>query len=220
MADDLTGAADSALGFVRAGQRVLVRLAPCGEKPPGAHAVIAVDTNTRRLDPQAAKQVVVESFREHATSNQLLYKKIDSTLRGQWAAEVAALQAQVGMAIVAPAHPSMGRVVQEGRVLVHGVQLAETDTWNLEHGHRSAVIRDQLLEMGLLPDYVDADGWLGKPEALSHYLDELARTGTSSVIVDARSIAALRDLARAVLMCRQPMFCAGSGGAGAGTVRP
>jgi uncharacterized protein YgbK (DUF1537 family) len=59
----------------------------------------------------------------------LLYKKIDSTLRGPVAAELLALvKAMPGTRVLfAPANPRVGRLVKNGVLLVHGVPVAETE---------------------------------------------------------------------------------------------
>jgi uncharacterized protein YgbK (DUF1537 family) len=65
--------------------------------------------------------------RPRARRAQILYKKIDSTLRGHLAAEIAAARSALGAArpvIVAPAFPAQGRIVRNGRVFVNGVPLS------------------------------------------------------------------------------------------------
>ncbi|OAI65685.1 Hrp-dependent type III effector protein, partial [Ralstonia solanacearum] len=58
-----------------------------------------------------------------------LYKKIDSTLRGNVAAEVAALVPVAGLAVVAPAFPAAGRTTRNARQWLHGVAVEETEVW-------------------------------------------------------------------------------------------
>jgi len=61
-----------------------------------------------------------------AASAVILFKKIDSTLRGHIAAEIDAARAALGAArpvLLAPAFPAQGRIVRGGRVIVNGVAL-------------------------------------------------------------------------------------------------
>lgn len=120
IADDLSGAADCATGFAGAGHRTVVTLEAARTQAHDDADTIAVDTDTRRLSPEEASARTAAAYAEMSVSGQRLYKKIDSTLRGNWAAEVARLQALAGMAIIAPAFPATGRTVREGRVYVHG----------------------------------------------------------------------------------------------------
>jgi D-threonate/D-erythronate kinase len=128
IADDLTGAADSGVQLMHSGYRtaVVFRGAPI---PPGdALDAVAVDTNSRPLPAGFAAKRVVESG--HALrESRIVYKKIDSTLRGPIGAELAAALAATGRkrALVAPAFPSTGRKTRGGTQLVHGEPVHETD---------------------------------------------------------------------------------------------
>lgn len=127
IADDLTGACDTAVQFARAGYRSAVAFG--GVVPAGFPEadVVAVDTDTRSLPPEQAYRKVLEAgSRLRATG--LLYKKLDSTLRGPVAAELAAALAATGLgqAILAPAFPATGRTTVDGVQLLHGRPVHET----------------------------------------------------------------------------------------------
>ncbi len=125
IADDLTGAADAAVAFAMAGYSARVLL------DPGFNAevdVVAVTTESRHLPPaQAAERV--QHFARFLSGSPLIYKKIDSTLRGNVAHEVLALMDATGdhKALVAPAFPAQGRVTIDGRQMIGGRSLEETD---------------------------------------------------------------------------------------------
>ena len=110
LADDLTGAADSAVAFARRGLSASVAW---GDDPPG-DAVLALDANSRRLSPDAAAACHRALLQAHHREGAALFKKIDSTLRGQPAAELAATvqylraRGRGALAIVAPAFPAAG----------------------------------------------------------------------------------------------------------------
>ena len=128
LADDLTGAADCAMGAARKGLHSIVLFEPT----VAAEAqVISIDADTRYCAPEVAREICNSLWRTWAAPGRLLYKKIDSTLRGNFAAEISAF-ADVGVAIVAPAFPSVGRTMRNGRVFVHGVPLEATDIWSKE----------------------------------------------------------------------------------------
>lgn len=134
VADDLTGSGDTAVQFVRAGwaTRLSVGRAACALADSGApHAeVIAVTTHTRALSADEARAVVdadVSFLR--AAGVQRLYKKVDSTLRGPFRAEIeAARQAwrEDAIAVVCPAFPAMGRTLKDGVLYVDGRPVTET----------------------------------------------------------------------------------------------
>lgn len=133
LADDLSGAADCAVGGAKAGLKSIVLLNhSIGRSPQveSAH-VVAVDADTRHSAPEVSRAVNLAIWRSHAAPRRLFYKKIDSTLRGNFAADTSALVG-AGVAIVAPAFPPAGRTVREGRVFVKGVALERTEIWSNE----------------------------------------------------------------------------------------
>lgn len=128
LADDLSGAADCAVGGTRAGLKSVVLLDGSVAEPPD---VVAVDADSRYRTPEESRAVNHAIWRAHAAPGRLFYKKIDSTLRGNFATDTAALVA-AGVAIVAPAFPNVGRTTRYGRVVVDGVPLERTGIWSNE----------------------------------------------------------------------------------------
>jgi uncharacterized protein YgbK (DUF1537 family) len=210
IADDLSGAADCAIGFASVGLTTVVTLDALHDQPDAQ--VIAADTDTRRLSPEQAAERTVAAFKALHKPGQRLYKKIDSTLRGNWAAEVAALQPLAGLAIVAPAFPATGRTLRGGQVFVNGQPLETTDTWKLENAGRSADVQGMLVAAGLSTAKLDLDTLRGNPDALGQHFVELAQNGTQAVIVDAQTEADLLTLARMTATLDQALFWIGSGG--------
>ena len=150
VADDLTGALDAGGAFAARGLRVRVCRGPdslpvpaaapaarpparegaAGPGPGDAGAVLAVDTSTRHLSPEAARAAVAAAGRRLlAWSPRLVFKKIDSTLRGPVADEAAAAMEvfERRSALVCPAFPAAGRIVRDGEVHVYGAPLGETE---------------------------------------------------------------------------------------------
>lgn len=120
IADDLTGAADTAAPFVDGSRMVRVVL-DAHEGTTGD--IMALDTATRDRPPDQAATCVttaVETLASHRPTHWL--KKLDSMLRGNVTAETAAFAAAADCArfIVAPAYPHQGRVTIDGRQLVDG----------------------------------------------------------------------------------------------------
>ncbi|HXM57828.1 MAG TPA: four-carbon acid sugar kinase family protein [Candidatus Dormibacteraeota bacterium] len=113
VADDLTGACDSALPFLPGG-RVLVGLWPCVPSFGGL-VCAAVSTESREAPEAAALERGAEAARRLLAGSALLFRKLDSMLRGHPAADLAgALEAAGGRCVVAPALPGEGRVTAGG----------------------------------------------------------------------------------------------------------
>jgi uncharacterized protein YgbK (DUF1537 family) len=209
IADDLSGAADCAIGFASAGYRTVVTLDAVDT--PDAD-VIAADTDTRRLVPAEAGMRTAAVWRALRVPGRRLYKKIDSTLRGNWAAEVAALQPLAGLAIVAPAFPATGRTLREGRVFVHGKPLETTDTWKLDNADRPADLHAMLAQAGLSTAHLDLQSLREGGDALVSQISMIAASGTQALIVDAETSEDLLTLAQATIRMADPVFWVGSGG--------
>ena len=134
VADDATGAADAGAAYARAGLVTLLALTL--DQPPSCDVVI-FSTESRHLGPAAARARVA-SVAGHIRDACWVFKKIDSTLRGQPGHELAALMdvlavdrgaaadANWDLAIVAPAFPAQGRTVMGGRVFVDRTPLDQT----------------------------------------------------------------------------------------------
>jgi uncharacterized protein YgbK (DUF1537 family) len=131
VADDLTGALDSAAPFAARGAETRVAAIPdldrLGTPMP---AVLSASTTSRHLPPDLAAASVAETCAMLSRLEPgLWFKKIDSTLRGNVAVETLAAMAASGLdhAIVCPAVPAHGRSVEDGVVMVDGVPLPNTD---------------------------------------------------------------------------------------------
>ena len=124
IADDLTGALEVGAHFAGSVVTTKCTISTRPEAP-----VLVIDTETRHLPAGEAAAIVRDAVRAARRFHpRLIYKKTDSTLRGNIAAELRALlQAMPGRSLVyAPAYPAMGRTVKGGRLFVAGVPVDET----------------------------------------------------------------------------------------------
>jgi D-threonate/D-erythronate kinase len=115
LADDLTGALDSAAEFVplTGPVRAFWRGAIPATLPKNA----ALDSGTRELRPPQAAAIVRDLMR-HLSGGAIAFKKVDSLLRGPTIAELAAAMAGWQYCALAPAFPFQGRVTRAGRQYV------------------------------------------------------------------------------------------------------
>lgn len=114
IADDLTGACDSAAQFAAAGLRTSVAVTAQDDAE-----VVAFSTDSRDVDAaEAVRRIGALSV--CVRTAEILLKKIDSTLRGNTAPEILAALEYFGreIALVNPAFPAMGRIVENGSLRV------------------------------------------------------------------------------------------------------
>lgn len=132
IADDFTGAGDSAVQFSgdHAPSRLIVRAEGAALHVSG-HAAIVVDTDSRYLAGGAAFETVRKVAAGLASSGaRRFFKKIDSTLRGNIAEEVDAVMQGAGLsaALVCSAAPRNGRTIIDGLCLVGGLPVGSGQT--------------------------------------------------------------------------------------------
>lgn len=211
LADDLTGACDTGALFTGPGP-VTVAVAPA--RPGSGQEVAVLDTESRSLPPAAAARRVAEAWAALAPPHRAgrVFKKIDSSCRGQVGVEVEALLEAAGIlgALICPAFPEQGRTVIDGVLHIRG-----------EPVERSAVGRD--------PDFPLATSDVGRlieaqasrpvrrlslaeirdPGELGRSLD---RMGRALVVADAETDRDLARLADAVLNCSPAPLPVGSAG--------
>jgi uncharacterized protein YgbK (DUF1537 family) len=129
LADDLTGAADTAVQFARRKISSAVLFANDHSGYALHKQVLAIDTESRHCTPEAAFGRVTAAVIEAKTRGiGRFYKKIDSTFRGNVGAELEALIQASGVhrLMLAPAFPRGGRTTRNGRQYVGDTLLHET----------------------------------------------------------------------------------------------
>ena len=200
LADDVTGACDTGVQFAAVGLSTEVFLKSEG-LPDTMPELTVLATETRNATATDSRAKITTSCeRLKARGLHLVYKKIDSTLRGQIAAELEAAMRCFAFthAVVTPAFPATGRILVDGWLRgCHGV--------DVEPVHLATLLRENgindIRTLGL-------DSIRGNPEALS----ELFESGQGVVVVDAETES---DLARITASCmaqsHKPLLV-GSGG--------
>jgi len=210
VADDLSGASDCAAAFAAAGARAFVSLRGA---PVGALPILAVDTDSRAVTRDEAVRRVRAALAQRRPGA-LVYKKIDSTLRGHLAAElVAALDAlpEAPGAVLAPAFPQQGRTLEGGRCFVHGEPLEQTALWRHAGIAGPADPASRLQAEGLSTTTLAAAAEHGE-RALADRITAAFASGTRVVVCDARSADELSRLARALGMLDCAPLLVGSAG--------
>ena len=124
LADDLTSAADGAGPFVMRGLRASIGR---GELPQRDLQVVAIDSGTRSVSASEAGARAA-ALTAQLASRGILYKTVDSTLRGHVSVEIEASFKASGRRtlVFAPAFPAAGRTTIGGIQLVDGMPVAET----------------------------------------------------------------------------------------------
>lgn len=163
VADDLTGACDSAVAFAQRGLSTRVVLS---EKAQTAGVDVLVrNTNSRNIDALLAQKRLLAAVEDVAPKT-VLFKKIDSVIRGNTYVEILSVIELTTheLVILAPAYPELGRRSMDGVVMATDVTgetqipvLSELRARGLRVGHVADVRQlKQCLDEGEHVLYCDA----------------------------------------------------------------
>ena len=130
ISDDLTGANDSGVQLAKKNLSSTVvfdyNTSSVATKPD----VMIVDTDSRAKEAEEAYGAAYKaaSFLQKE-GYQHVYKKVDSTLRGNMAAELTAIEKvyQPEIVVIAPAYPKMKRQTIQGNHYVNGALITDTE---------------------------------------------------------------------------------------------
>jgi uncharacterized protein YgbK (DUF1537 family) len=211
VADDLTGSGDTAVQFVRAGWSTHLSIGGADEALSGPATagveVLAVTTNSRALPAADAARVIQQNVQQLRVAGvSRLYKKVDSTLRGAFKAEIDAAREAWGpdtVAVICPAFPATGRTVEQGILYVNGKPVTETSAAT---DPVTPVTESHIPTLLGCAHVAAQDG--DTPETLAQRIRQAGNT----VVVDAASDADLERLARAIGLLGEHALPVGAGG--------
>lgn len=188
LADDLAGAHDVAVPFVKRGFAVAVPTGPDRLDRFDAADLIVLNTDTRSCgETEAAMRVGAACKAIRARSGALIYKKIDSTLRGHVGFEINLVSDMMGFGLVvcAPAFPEMGRTTVGGYQLLHGVPVRCQDLVGPDIPPQHAFIPDLLDNgPGRARTHIDLKTVHGGSITICKALARIKAASGTSVVVD------------------------------------
>jgi len=217
IADDLTGANDTGVQFAKQGLKTIVLMG--GNSAPRSieEDVLVVDSQSRALDPEEAYRNVAKAarlFRDRRFG--VVFKKIDSTLRGNIGREIDAIMDTCGMelAIVAPAFPKNGRTTVGG---YHFLQGAPLETTELARDPKCPITESHLPTL-LSKQTVRKVGHVGIKDILSgadgirEAMETMLAAGERVIVCDAWLDEHLSMHAAAAMRLGKPVLWVGSAG--------
>ncbi|WP_369308914.1 four-carbon acid sugar kinase family protein [Providencia rettgeri] len=215
IADDFTGANDTGVQFAKKQARTEILL-DSQQKHSWFADVVVLNTESRALTPENASEIIRGSIKPFLTTPQppIIYKKIDSTFRGNIGAEIETIMkaAQLSVAIVAAAIPAAGRTTVNGECLVNGVPLLDTefasDPKTPIISSRIKTIINHQSNLGVQ----EVDLAVVRSSHLQQNLQELAAKQPVVIVIDAQNDDDLNLIAEATLALNQPCLLVGAAG--------
>lgn len=208
IADDLSGAADSGVSFAVRGYQTLV-IWDFSDPPPVDVLVLSTESRHIPKDEAVAKVQNTAIQLSNLDDSTLIYKKIDSTLRGHPGAELSAVMAGFGIskALVAPAFPAQNRVTVSGIQYVNGRPLDQT---SFGKEVKTAHIRDLFREQHTLHDIQSLELELVH-QGIDAIKQSLQHSPAQLFIADAETLDDLLALVRGARAVGIRLFCGSAG---------
>ncbi len=223
VADDLTGADDTALQFHLRGANTQIILDPSVKPENSANTQAwAIPTETRNIDANTAIERVktATSFLRDNLNVEYFYKKMDSTLRGNIALECLAMldTLEWDAAVIIPAFPQEGRVTIGGYHLLKGVPIERTEMARdplspIAESHIPTLLQKQLDEenhdlIGLLELKTIVKG----AGPILQKLNELIANGKKLIVADSMSTTDIEQVVLAMEKSSYNILPCGSAG--------
>lgn len=218
IADDITGACDTGAQFKKQGLKTVVSINIENIKDVMHYAnVIVINTDSRNVPPNSAYEKVAAAtkiLKRYEIT--LVYKKIDSTLRGNIGQELDAVMDGLGakIAIVAPAFPANGRITVGGYQLVNYVPLSETEfaedlTNFLKESHIPTLLKSQSKRN---VGHISLSKVLKGVKILKSEIESQMLNGNEIVVIDAITQDHLKKIAEVSAILRVTKVICGSAG--------
>ena len=221
IADDLTGANDTALQFHQKGASTKILLdSNCTPKIKAGTEVWALSSESRNVSAQEAVIRVknaINTFTENFSFDHY-YKKIDSTLRGNIAVETLKVLEilEYDAAVIIPAFPQEGRITVGGYHMAKGVPIGRTEIAIDPHSpitesHVPTLLKSQLSqEQAELIDVIDLRTVLNGAGPILVRINELIKDGKKLIIADATSLTDIEQIALAINKCDKKILPTGT----------
>ena len=224
IADDLTGANDTALQFHLRGCNTQIILDYNSLPESKTHTQAwAASTESRNCDPETAKEKVRTATKNFIDNFSIdcFYKKIDSTLRGNIAVETLAMLEVLGWdaAIILPAFPNEGRITIGGYHLLKGIPIERTELARDPHSpiyesHIPTILKRQLEEEEQdLVTLLELKTVMKGAGPILVELNKLISQGKKLIVVDAVSTTDIEQVILAIEKCTYDILPCGSAGA-------
>lgn len=219
IADDLTGAGDAGLQFRKRGLSTIVLTdLERFDTEYGKFEVICFDAATRYEPPKKAVKRLgqIASLLKKKKAPRLVFKKIDSALRGHVALELDYLLTalQLPYAVVAPSFPLLNRITVEGVHMVGGRPVAESEFArelppSLKESSLPSLVKE---ESSRVVTHIFLERVRLGDRALAQAVDTVVHEGATVITFDAATNDDLRTIARAALAKPVPPLLVGSAG--------
>lgn len=219
IADDLSGANDTGVKFMKRGYHTIVAITnhQSTHLVPDTIDVFVADTETRESEERHAREKVKRILQElQIDQDDFVYKKIDSTMRGNIGAEIEEIMKFLpkDICIFTPTFPSHQRTVIDSVLMVNQKPLGESE-YSSGHSKQEecscipTILKKQAnLSVGQIYLEDVSEG----PNAIVSRMNELHRKGYQIIVLDSTTEKHLEDIFISGLRFSGTVLFSGSAG--------
>lgn len=201
IADDFTGANDTGVQFAKKGMKTVVTTNINNISTQISECEVVVFDTESRFDAKETSYNKVRNIAEKikGVGTKLIYKKIDSTFRGNIGSEISGCMdgCKSDFAILIPALPSNGRTTVGSHVIVRGKRLDETEVaYDPKTPVKKSFIPDIIQDQSSKKiKTITKSSIEFKPETIFEAINKCRDNGAQIVVIDSATDEDLRMLA-------------------------
>ena len=219
IADDLTGANDTGVQFAKKGYNTQLLIFDQQSKViiPDNLDVFVIDTETRELESKTAREMLRDIFKKiNINENDIFYKKVDSTLRGNIGVEIEEIMniLKKDICIFSPSYPSYQRITIGGYLVVDQkpLGLSGYSSNNLEQGENSFVPFLLKKQTDFPVGQIDLKDVAKGQKTILSKINELYQKGNKIIVIDSTNGEHLKDIFASGLKFDGSVLFSGSAG--------
>lgn len=222
IADDLTGANDTGVQFAKNGYKTSVLILDDKLKNmecKNLHDVLVIDTETREVEENVARDKLAEMLKEikfEVSENDIVYKKIDSTLRGNAGAEIEENLKifKKQFCLLSPSFPPHQRVTIGGNLIVQDKPLGFStyiagNNYDITGSFIPSILEKQTK---LLIGRIDIKEIQKGENNITNLISMLNKEGKEIIVADSSNEKHLKDIISSGMSFGSKVLFAGSAG--------
>ena len=220
IADDLTGANDTGVQFVKNNYKTMVSILEdefLDIVVPDNLDVCVIDTETRETEEKIARNRIKNIFEKlNINKEDIVYKKVDSTLRGNVGLEIEGIMniLKKDICIFSPSFPSQQRITVGGYLLVQQkpLGLSEYSSNHSDQGENSFIPLLLKKQTAFSIGQIDLKDVVKGQEAILLKINDLHQKGNKIIVVDSTNEEHLKDIFASGLKFDGSVLFSGSAG--------
>ena len=219
IADDLTGANDTGVQFAKKGYNTMVSILDKQSTIiiPNNLDVFVVDTETRELKSKIAREKLRNILKRlNINKNDMIYKKVDSTLRGNVGDEIEEIMniLKKDICVFSPSYPSYQRITVRGHLIVDQkpLELSEYSCYNSTQIENSSISFLLERQTDFPVAQIDLKNVAKGQKTILSKINELYQKGNKIIIIDSTNEEHLEDIFASGLKFDRSVLFSGSAG--------